>query len=74
MHLQFCLRRLFIKTTRRNTPNYWTPNYEIQNVLVRERSAGGRYDIGIYYFHQNFDYLKQEIFPYVKKKTKQKIR
>ena len=46
-HVKVCLRRLFIKTTRRNTPNYWTPKYEIQNVLVQERSAGGRYDIGI---------------------------
>ena len=41
------LRGLFIKTTWRNTPNYWTPKYEIQNVLVQERSAGGRYDTGI---------------------------
>ena len=45
--LLFCLHRLFIKTTRRNTPNYWTPKYEIQNILVQERSAGGHYHIGI---------------------------
>ena len=48
MNLQVCLHRLSIKTTRRNTLNYWTPKYDIQNVLVQERSAGGRYDIGIY--------------------------
>ena len=68
-HVKVCLCRLFIKTTRWNTPNYWTPKYEIQNVLVQERSAGGRYDIGIYYFHQYFDYLKQQISFYVKKKS-----
>ena len=62
-HVKVCLSRLFIKTTRRNAPNYWTPKYEIQNVLVQERSAGGRYDIGIYYFHQYFQYLKQQISP-----------